>query len=270
MRIRSLGYATDLAILELGGSLIERKSEYWKISSPHAPTYYWENFLLVDVPVTEDSAPNWQQRFEREFPDARHFALGINDREVELSSLRTFADLGADVDSMTVLSCSPGELVDVEVDGEVVRAFSRSEDWEQALELGIATRGDGFAEGPYRAFFSNYLDMHRSIVERDRGDWWGAFVDGKLVSQAGIIDCGDGLARYQMVSTHPEFRRRGLAKKVVASAGHASAEHFQSKTLVIVADPAYHAISIYRDLGFRETERQVSIERVARPDQPAA
>ena len=268
MQCRSLGYSTDLAILELGGSFIERRSNHWKISSPHAPTYYWGNFLLVDSLDGDDAAHVWHEQFARDFPQAHHFALGLDDPGQDLSTLRGFHELGADVAAMTVLSCSPGDLIERGSDAEVLRAFGHQEDWTQALELGVVTRGDGFSEGPYRAFFSNYLDMQRSIVERDRGSWWGAFADGRLVSQAGIIDCGDGLARYQMVSTHPEFRRRGLAGRVVAAAGRASAEIFQSQTLVIVADPDYHAISIYRDLGFVATERQVSIERVAKSDQP--
>jgi ribosomal protein S18 acetylase RimI-like enzyme len=69
-----------------------------------------------------------------------------------------------------------------------------------------------------------------------------------------------------MVSTHPDHRRRGFAAQTVAAAGKFAAETYRTKTLVIVADPKYHAISIYRDLGFVVTEQQVSIERRAETD----
>jgi hypothetical protein len=39
------------------------------------------------------------------------------------------------------------------------------------------------------------------------------------------------------------------------------------RTLVIVADPEYHAIRIYRSLGFTETETQIELERITAPAQ---
>ena len=51
----------------------------------------------------------------------------------------------------------------------------------------------------------------RALCESGSGRWFGAFEDGALRAALGIVADGDGLARYQMVETHPEARRRGLA-----------------------------------------------------------
>ncbi len=266
MRCSSLGFATDLAILELGGSTIERRDGYWSIRSPHAPTYYWGNFLLADSLNEAVNVAQWHQRFAAEFPHARHFALGVNNPILSDAETHGFTELGSEVSAMSVLTRPAPALVEVDGEAEQCRALVSDDDWNQALSLGVATRDEDFSEDSFRTFFANYLAMQRVIVRQGNAAWWGSFEEGKLVSQCGIVSCGDGLARFQMVSTHPGHRRRGFASQTVAAAGKFAAETYRTETLVIVADPNDHAISIYRDLGFVVTEQQVSIERRAETD----
>jgi predicted N-acetyltransferase YhbS len=63
-----------------------------------------------------------------------------------------------------------------------------------------------------------------------------------------------------MVETHPGSRRRGLASSLVHRAGSAALEA-GAETLVIVADPAYHAIDLYRSVGFADRETKVELTR---------
>lgn len=79
----------------------------------------------------------------------------------------------------------------------------------------------------------------------------------RLVSQLGLLRAGQGLARYQDVETHPDFRRRGLAGTLVGFAGRLALTSFDVSTLVMVADPHDKAIRLYRSLGFAETEHQI-------------
>ena len=81
-----------------------------------------------------------------------------------------------------------------------------------------------------------------------------------LVSSLGIVSDSSGLARFQAVETHPDARRRGLASMLVRHAGRAALDR-GARRLVIVADPGYHAIGIYRSLGFVESETQVQLTR---------
>jgi GNAT superfamily N-acetyltransferase len=264
MQCRSLGFATDLAILELAGSLIEVRDGYVKVSTPAAPTYYWGNFLLIDDADAFDDVARWSDHFAREFPTAEHVALGLDDPHPHLGGVDSFNQIGADVNLMAVLTCGASDLVERETLGAVVRELVTAADWSQALELGVATRGEQFNESPYRTFFSNYLDLQRSLVDRGVGSWWGVFASDRLVAQCGIINCSGRAARYQMVSTHPDFRRRGFAGAVVSAAGAHARLAFAVDTLVIVADPLYHAISIYTRLGFTITEHQLSVQRTPR------
>jgi GNAT superfamily N-acetyltransferase len=142
--------------------------------------------------------------------------------------------------------------------GTVVRALVGDEDWAQALALRMALK-DGAAE--HRDFVERKQGAYREVCEAGRGAWFGAFVEGRMRAGAGVFSDGRGLARYQNVETHPGFRRRGLASSVVHAAGTWALRHFAAPTLVMAADPAYHAIHLYRTLGFTDTEPQVQLLR---------
>jgi hypothetical protein len=47
------------------------------------------------------------------------------------------------------------------------------------------------------------LAAERAITEAGHGSWFGAFIDGRLLAQLGLITGQAGLARYQNVETHP-------------------------------------------------------------------
>jgi hypothetical protein len=46
VEIKSLGYRTDLLLLELSGSEFQDTGEYVVIRTPANPMYWWGNFLL--------------------------------------------------------------------------------------------------------------------------------------------------------------------------------------------------------------------------------
>ena len=104
-------------------------------------------------------------------------------------------------------------------------------------------------------------EAHRRNIENGHGQWFGAFLDGRLVASLGIFTSADGLARYQEVKTHPEARGQGLAGTLVHAAGRHALDEMGAETLVIVADPDYLAIRIYRSVGFDDTETQLGASR---------
>ena len=261
MRCRSLGFLTDLSILERGGSRIERRENYWTIYSPHNPTFYWGNFLLIDGSPSTVTLAEWQDHFVREFPTASHFALGIDDPKGDLANLVISEESHLEVQASVVLTTSTIHLVDRRTPDIENRPLVSDADWQSSLEIDLVTRDASYLEAPYREYLADKVRTRRALCESGAGAWWGSFVDGQLVSQAGIIDCGDSVARYQTVGTHPEFRRRGFSSLTVSAAGHYAADTFGSETLVIVADPDYHAIDLYQQLGFRNSETQLQIQK---------
>jgi len=49
MKVRSLGYRTDLIFPRFDGEIIDREG-YLVIRTPTNPTYFWGNFLLFQNP----------------------------------------------------------------------------------------------------------------------------------------------------------------------------------------------------------------------------
>jgi hypothetical protein len=73
VHITSLGYRTDLALLRLGGSEIEDRGDHVVVRSPHNPTHWWGNFLLLPGPPRAAETDHWLATFHAEFPDAKHW-----------------------------------------------------------------------------------------------------------------------------------------------------------------------------------------------------
>jgi predicted GNAT family acetyltransferase len=74
---------------------------------------------------------------------------------------------------------------------------------------------------------------------------------------------GQGAARFQSVQTHPDARGQGLASTLVHRASTYGLNELGAGTLVMVADPEYLAIRIYRALGFTDTETQIQLTKPA-------
>jgi ribosomal protein S18 acetylase RimI-like enzyme len=80
----------------------------------------------------------------------------------------------------------------------------------------------------------------------------------------GLFSDGSGLGRFQSVATLRSARRRGLAATLVHHASLVGLRDYAIRDLVMVADPDYAAIRMYRLLGFADSEIQIQL---ARPEQ---
>jgi ribosomal protein S18 acetylase RimI-like enzyme len=63
------------------------------------------------------------------------------------------------------------------------------------------------------------------------------------------------------VQTHPDARNQGLASTLVHHASTYGFAELGARTLVMVADPEYLAIRIYRALGFSDNETQLQFTK---------
>ncbi len=132
-------------------------------------------------------------------------------------------------------------------------------DWEAAIALQVANNTDEEPVG-YKQFLTRRMAAMRKLQLNGHGAWFGAFIDGLMVSGCGVFTDGSGVARYQSVDTHPDYRRQGLAATLVNAAGTHALSALGASTLVIVADPENGADRLYRSVGFTETEIQVQLE----------
>ena len=77
----------------------------------------------------------------------------------------------------------------------------------------------------------------------------------------GLVAASPGLARFQSVETHPDARGRGLAGTLVHHVSRYGFGELGATTLVMVADPDYSAIRLYRSVGFSDSESQLQAEK---------
>ena len=254
VEVRSLGYRTDLAILELEGSEVTDCGNHLVARTPGNPDYWWGNFLLLRN-LEPGSGGDWLARFAAEFPGARHIALGVDEADGDLGELG-----GMTLERYAVMTAASVHAPPHPNTEAVVRTLAGDADWRQSLELTAAV--NAAEPGSDSAFLAGRLAAKRALTETGHGAWFGTFLDGTLVAQLGLITIAGNpaLARYQNVETHPAARRRGLAGSLVWQAG-ASALADGAATLVMVADPGDTAIRVYRSVGFTVTESQTCLIR---------
>ena len=283
-RITSLGFRTDVALRVLEGAEVTDRGDYLVVRSPRNPDFWWGNFLLLAGWPGPGTADSWLARFAAEFPLAGHVTLGVDSAGQDgigrdgisqggigrdgISQdgvgddgviTAEFLAAGLEPQRDTVLTCAAvGPPPHPSAEAEIRRLESDG-DWQQSVELTLRC----FDHAEPHDYLEKRTAARRRLTREGRGAWFGAFAGGRLLAQLGLLDAGDGYARYQHVETHPEARRRGLAGTLVWHAGRYGREVLGASTFVIVADPADVAIRVYRACGFADTQRQFGFERPA-------
>ncbi len=261
MQVASLGYRTDLAILRLGGSRIEDRGDHLVVTSAHAPTYWWGNFLLLDGLPAHDACQHWLDRFASAFPGAQHVAIGFDGTTGALSDLLWFTARGFSAEALAVMTTNTVRMPAHMNRDASCRELHTDDDWVASVNLRVRCADGERHAATSRDFDTARAQTNRRLTESGHGKWFGAFIDDRLVAQLGLLATGEGLARFQSVETDPDFRRRGLAATLIHHAGAYGLTELGVETLVIVADPTYAAINLYRALGFETTETQLLVER---------
>jgi ribosomal protein S18 acetylase RimI-like enzyme len=259
MDISSLAFRTDLAMLEHSGSLVEDRGTHLVVRTPDNPTFWWGNFLLLaGAPADAAEAREWLATFEAEFPEARHRTFGVDGRDGGGDDLAPFTEIGLEPDVSSVMTATAVHAPPRPNDTATYRPLATDADWEQQIELDQA----GEEPGTHSLEFVTARALaERRLVDAGYGAWWGAFEDGRLAASMGLFTASPGLARFQNVKTHPDARGRGLAGTLVHRVSEYGFGELGAQTLVMVADPEYLAIRIYRSVGFSDTERQLQVER---------
>lgn len=264
MEITSLGVRTDLALLRLGGSAVEDRGDHLVIRSPHNPTFWWGNFLLLPGPQPVEQTDHWLAVFAAAFPDAEHVAIGFDGVDLTRADAVGFTERGLTVETSAVMTATRVHEPPRPNRTAECRALVSDDDWAQLVDLRMASMDEAHEPEGYRAFTLAKVATIRALTEGGHGGWFGAFEDGRLQSGMGLFRAGDGLARFQNVETRPEARGRGLAGTLVHHVSRYGFAALRARTLVMVADPDYLAIRIYRSVGFAETESMLQAERPPR------
>lgn len=264
MQIKSLGYQTDLIFSRFSGEVVD-KGDYTLICTPSNPTFWYGNYVLFPNPPETQDISRWMEISAREFPDSTHRVFGFDGVDGEVGTAKDFEALGFDVVN-TIVMTAKGVHAPPKVNLEAeYRQILTPEDWEQTIQLRLECNDEHEPEG-YKVFVRRKMLCYQRMTEAGLGFWWGAFLNGKMVSSLGLF-LEDGVGRFQSVESHADFRRLGLCGSLVHAAATHGLEHLKAKVLVMCADPEYHAARIYESVGFKPTEQQVALERASQEDQ---
>ncbi|WP_110181219.1 GNAT family N-acetyltransferase [Nocardioides solisilvae] len=266
LSLRSLHLRTELALLERAGSVVEERGTHLVVRTPDNPDFYWGNFLLLrDLPLPGGAREVMGACFT-EFPASGHRAITFDlteplaDDPARAAVLEEFTTAGMKASRSVALTALALEAPARPHPDAVLRPLASDADWEQRVELAAATY-DG-APGPsFDAYARGRVAAERALEEQGLGHRWGAFVDDRLVSTAALYRVAGDVARYQVVETHPEARRQGLAGSLVHAVGTHGLSELGAGQLVIVADADDEAIRLYRALGFTDAEETTELEQ---------
>lgn len=243
-----LGWHTDLAVLRVGGSEVETSDDHLVVRTPQNPAYYWGNFVLVTDPAATDDPGRWLSAFEETFPEAPHRAIGM---VAAPSDEDAWAALDLEIEHDDVLATTTCPAPTPLPQGYLVRQIDDAIGWDQSTGLRIA---EFAGESAHEAEFERRSTEQRAeLTRRGLTAWFAAFEGDRLVAELGIVDCGDGVARYQSVVTGAAHRRRGLAGHLLGVAASWAAER-GAHTWVIVADDGSPAARLYQARGFAPTD----------------
>ncbi|ONI69279.1 GNAT family N-acetyltransferase [Kribbella sp. ALI-6-A] len=261
MEITSLGYRTDLLLLALGGSEVTDAGDHVVVRTPANPTYWWGNFLLLRSPIEPGELDQRLRDFASTFPDAKHVAFGIDSVDGRAGDEPELTAAGLEIERSTVMTARAVVPPSRPNTTSTYRFLTSDDDWQQLVTLDLAANPTD-REG-HEEFVRRRVAAHRAVVEAGHGQWFGAFDGDRLQASLGLLTDGSGVARFQNVQTHPDDRGQGIATTLVHRASEYGLGELGAKTLVMVADPEYLAIRIYRALGFEGTQTQVQVTKPA-------
>lgn len=263
MNVRSLALTTELALIATRGRIVDR-GHYLVVETPDDPGYFHGNLIVLPAAPRPGEVAHWIRVFDDELgtnPAIRHVTLtwdGITGDEGAGDELR---GEGFVVDTHLVLVA---DSVDTAPAPLPIRELA-ADDVLATADLAW-TMGDRHDE-TYRRFLQRRAAWQRELVARGIARFFGAFDGEALVASLGIARVVD-VARYQDVQTLPAYRRRGLARALLATAARAAIAD-GAERLVIVAEPDSPAARLYARAGFRVIERTTSACRyppdVSRP-----
>lgn len=154
MRVRSLGYRTDLKFPAFEGQIVDR-SEYMVIRTPANPGYYWGNYLLFENPPAGGDFQRWRDLFIREIggpPQFEHQAFGWDSPEGEEGLIQPFLEAGFRLNRNSGMISQRLRAPQSAAQGVDIRPLRTDSDWELAVRDQIQCRELDFDEMEYGEF----------------------------------------------------------------------------------------------------------------------
>lgn len=252
--------ATEMRLLEPICEFIEEPG-YTVFRSSAFRNYYGGNGIALHEPLGRSLA-EWEETFRSYFdPTLYEHTTFLFPRSASFSGLIEQAEAEhyhVTFDTyMFAESCRACQPLPADL---VVRRVESEEEWKRVGEFYSLSYPDGDwfdpeSDGPDRLF-----EKTRVTSEAIGGEWFYLLRSGEseLLASLGMFEHG-GVCRLQDVETSPKHRRQGLATALVGFALDRALNTLGSAGLALCADSDYHAVDLYRKLGFVEVGAAVTL-----------
>jgi hypothetical protein len=255
MKLHSLGFQSQLIFTSFDGRAKD-SGDHWEIHTLSNPNFFWGNLLIFDRPPRMGDYATWTSQFKEAFADrdVHHITLAWQSSTGDIGDVSEFLAKDFILESTTVLSASevirpPKYNEDLEV-----RRLVTSSEWERMVEIQTLSTHGPLSTATWEAFYRSQAERFQRMEKAGFGSWYGGFVEGVLVAGLGIFH-RDRLGRFQTVCTDPHFQRQGICQTLVYQSSRLALSSGNMDTLVMCADPDYHAIQIYELVGY---QRQIT------------
>ncbi len=271
--MRSLTWATELDSLGMD-SRFERREGYLVVRSPQRPEHWWGNLLVFDHAPRSGDGERWERLFEAEFADEprvahRTFAWDTTDGDLGAAA-EEFPPRGYDLDKLTGLVATVAQVRahpranrEVSVQRLDPRPGADAALWAAVLEVGVAGRDERIDEQAHRAHRHARLEEMRAIFRARGGGWYVALdpATKAVLASCGVIVTGERASIHD-VDTAASHRRKGICSRLLVEAVADLAGERAPASVVIAADPDYHALGLYESLGFSQREHCAGVCRI--------
>lgn len=263
MELKSIGRQSDLIIAK-HYALIENHENRFVIKSPNIPEYHWGNFIIFDQGPKTGDLEQWQKQFRADFPyyvEPTHYVFSWNPTPIEkCTGIDEFVSHGFTLETCEIISAN-NLVLPSKANQEVhIKILQSDSDWDQALQCQLACWSQPETLESYIPFKTKQMKIYRELSDKGVGHWFGAFIGEKLVADLGIFH-DQVRGRYQSVGTLPEFRNQGICSRLVYEAGLLMLDRYGLQELLIEADRDYHALRVYKRLGFETVEVNYSLSK---------
>lgn len=257
--VKSLGYRTDFIFNKLDGSIMD-KGDYIVAITDSNPNYFWGNLLLFKKPPQVGDLNKWKALFKEEFrnPSIYHMTFAWDSPDAIEGECEEFIEEGFELDKSVVLSTREIS-IPKKYNGKIkVKEVDLSKELDLCIDIQVDCAHDNLSKDAWRGFYTTTMHNYKNLIDENHGKWFGAYIDDELVGSLGLFTDKE-VGRFQIVSTHPDFQRRGVCSTLVYEAAKYALNNMGVTELVMVADEEYHAAKIYESVGFVPTQKQIGL-----------
>lgn len=245
----NLGLVSDLLLHAEVGS-VTHEDRYIVMRTPEAPEYFSGNALVLERRPSQEERRQLEEDFAQRIgtpPAFSHRSFSWPEKTFDTIDLDAYVAHGYTASVYSVLMAERNTMRPTATNGAVqIRLLETDRDWDDWARMSLAEMPDPASEVSRRCVEFQQA-AYRRLIDKQFGNWWGAFIDDELVGSLGLFFFGS-IGRFQSIVTREDHRNKRVCRTLLTEVVKRTAG--ARDRLVIVADEAHHALKLYESLGF--------------------